>query len=149
MTTFGVAPLELPTFEDRAELSRADLVFYDVDHAGPSYVAHVFVDAPDATLATKRDAEHGYVGSYTVFGHGGCYGGEGHCDTTARFEDAFDRRLRHPLTPTVMTVGATGALRPALEDPEKTSIRVAVAIEPPEAAPRDPFTLVRLLTYVD
>jgi tyrosinase len=147
--SFRTAPLELPTFADRAHVSRADLVFYEVDHSGRSYVAHVFLDQPDATLATPRDAEHGYAGLWSVFGHGGCYGEHGHCDTKARTTDAFDRRLRHALTPTVKTLTATDALEPALLDPKRKKVTVTVVIEPEAAAPAAPFELVRLLTYVD
>ena len=35
MTTITSEPLELPELEDVEELSRADLVFYGVDHSGP------------------------------------------------------------------------------------------------------------------
>ena len=149
MSRFATAPLELPTFADRAEVTRADLVFYEVDHRGPSYVAHVFLGQPDADHETPRDVEHGYAGFYTVFGHGGCFGDEGHCDTHARFVDAFDRRPRHPLTPFVKTLTVTAALAPALLDPKRTKIAVTVVIEPERAAPAAPFELVRLLTYVD
>jgi tyrosinase len=149
MSSFSTAALELPTFAERADVTRADLVFYGVDHRGPSYVAHVFLDQADATVETPRDAAHGYAGFYTVFGHGGCYGDEGHCDTQARTVDAFDRRLRHPLTPFVTSLTVTDALEPALLDPKVKKVTVTVAIEPPAAAPAAPFELVRLLTYAD
>jgi hypothetical protein len=147
MTAFTTAALDLPTFAERDDVTRADLVFYEVDHAGPSYVGHVFLDRPEASAATARDAEHGYAGSFAVFGHGGCYGSEGHCATDARTTDAFDRRLRHPLTPYVKTVTVTDALAPALLDRRCTSITVTVVVEPADAADAPPFGLVRLLTY--
>jgi tyrosinase len=149
VSSFSTAPLELPTFADRADVTRADLVFYEVDHRGPSYVAHVFLGQPDASGDTPHDVEHGYAGFFTVFGHGGCFGDEGHCDAQARYVDAFDHRLRHPLTPFVKTLTVTDALEPALLDPKRTKIAVTVVIEPPTAAPAAPFELVRLLTYVD
>lgn len=147
MTVHSTAPLELPTFADRDDVTRADLVFYDVDHAGPSYVAHVFVDSPDATADTPRDVQNGYAGSFTVFGHGGCYGAEGHCMPDRRESDAFDLRLRHPLTPYVKTVTVTEALAPALLDASRTEVVVTVVVEPSEADAPAPFGLVRLLTY--
>jgi hypothetical protein len=143
-------PLELPTFADRGEVSRADLVFYGVDHSGPSYVGHVFLDRPRATLKTPRDSAHGYAGWYSVFGHGGCYGDEGHCAPDQRTVDVFDVRARHPLTPFTKTVIATDALQPLLLDPERTEIRVTVVVEArneAEAKASARFEYVRLLTY--
>src|SRR5659263_361990 len=50
------------------------------DHGGPSYEARVFFDTPDATADTPLERAAGYVGSFTVFGHGGCFSEHGHCD---------------------------------------------------------------------
>ena len=97
MNRFQSQPLDLPV--DRSEVVRADLILYGVDHSGPTYEARIFLDNPKATEETPRDAEAGYAGSYTVFGHGGCFGGEGHCALKERYSDDFDRRLPHPLTP--------------------------------------------------
>jgi hypothetical protein len=84
--------------------SRVDLIFYDVDHSGPSYEARVFADNPDAGIDTPRTPESGYLGAFTVFGHGGCYGDVGHCDIDQGTHDAFDVRPQHPLTPWTKTV---------------------------------------------
>ena len=137
-------PLELPTFADREDITRADLVFYGVDHSGPSYVAHVFLDQPRATEDTPRDVEHGYAGSFSVFGHGGCYGEEGHCAPEQRYTDAFDRRAPHPLTPQTKAVVATAALAPLLLDKAKTEVTVTVFTGVADVLR---FEYVRLLTY--
>ncbi|MEJ7792396.1 MAG: hypothetical protein WKF65_10545 [Gaiellaceae bacterium] len=85
------------------QTSRVDLIFYRVDHAGQSYEAHVFV-SDDATTDTPHDLEHGYVGSFTVFGHGGCYGDVDHCDIDQGTHDEYDVRPPHPLTPWTKTL---------------------------------------------
>lgn len=149
MTAFATEPLELPTFDDRREVTRADLIFYEVDHAGPSYLAHVFVGRRRATARTARDAAHGYAGAFSVFGHGGCAGEAGHCSVHGRSEDDFDLRMRHPLTPQTRALEVTEALAPALLDPKVSEVVVTVVVEPAEAVPETPFELVRLLTYVD
>ena len=148
-------PLDLPALEDGEEISRADVVFYDVDHSGPSFVAHVFVEAPDATADTPLDAEHGYAGSFTVFGHNGCYGDEGHCLPDNRYTDEFDRRLPHPLLGWTKTVIATDAIRRAVRDPAGTTVRLTVVpvvaeddVVPP-ASGEMAFSEVRLLVYED
>jgi tyrosinase len=108
MKRFQSEPLDLPT--DRADVKRADLIFYGVDHSGPTYEARVFLDNPRANSETPRTVEEGYAGSFTVFGHGGCFGGDNHCAPVDRHSDEFDRRPPHPLTPQTVAVTVTDAL---------------------------------------
>ncbi len=131
-----------------ASLPRADLVFYSVDHSGPSYEGRVFFNQPDADISTPRDLEHGYAGSFHVFGHGRCYGDEGHCDPHSRVTDEFDLRPTHPLTPWTLTVIVTEALR-HMQPAEVTVTVVAVDHSGKRAAPSDAlvFEHVRLLLY--
>ena len=153
MTTITSEPLELPELEDVDELSRADLVFYGVDHSGPSYEARVFLNNPKADADTERLPEHGYAGAYTVFGHNGCYGDDGHCLPDQRHRDEFDVRAPHPLRPLTVTVIATEAVRRALVAPEVRELTVTVVpVVPDDGLPKsgqDPlrFDYVRLLTY--
>ena len=91
------------------DYSRADLIFYGVDHSGPSYEARIFLNNPDADVDTPREVKDGYAGSFTIFGHDGCAGAEGHCDTGAREVDEFDLRAPHPLTPWTKAVEITEA----------------------------------------
>lgn len=93
-----------------AELSRVDLVFYGVDHSGDSYTARVFVNNARATVTTPMTAAAGYAGSFTVLGHGNCYGDDGHCEPRARTTDEFDRRAPHALEPQTKVVVITDAL---------------------------------------
>ena len=97
--------------------------------------------------------EHGYAGAFTVFGHAGCYGDEGHCLPDQRYTDAFDRRLPHPLRPLTRTVIATEAVRRAIADPGVSEVLVVVVAVMPEdeltAGHDEPlrYDSVRLLTY--
>jgi hypothetical protein len=59
---------------------RADLIFHGLDHSGASYEGRVFINNPNASSVTPDNTEEGYVGSFFVFGHGGCLGSESHCD---------------------------------------------------------------------
>lgn len=83
--------IPLPPISPRAK--GGDLIFYGIDPSRPSYEAHVFVNNRDADLDTTRDLYHGYVGSFTIFGHGRCAGDEGHCDRWAGPKDEFDFRV--------------------------------------------------------
>lgn len=102
--------------------SRADLVFDDVDHSGASFEARVFINNPKADASTPRTDEAGYAGSFHVFGHGGCFGDEGHCDVVPR--RALDPRPAHPLTPIRRTVIATDAVRRAMGSGDSATLTV-------------------------
>src|SRR5688500_12653932 len=97
---------EAPIFD------RADLIFHDVDHSGPSFTARVYVGNAQANVATPTTAEAGYAGCFTIFGHGGCVGtDDDHCNPKARTVDEFDQRMPHPLLPQTKVVAVTEALR--------------------------------------
>src|SRR4051812_48374972 len=91
--------LPFPGEPGAAAFSRADVVVTGVDHSGTSYEVRLFLNNPTATAATPRTDGNGYAGRFTVFGHGGCYGDEGHCDVPAASSDPTDLRPPHPLTP--------------------------------------------------
>lgn len=82
-----------------------------VDHARASFEVRLFLNHPDAGPDTPTDDEHGYAGSFFVFGHAGCAGDEGHCDVPAGPRRPFDLRPEHQLTPVTERVIITEALR--------------------------------------
>ena len=145
--------LELPELEDAKELSRADLVFYGVDHAARPTRRGVFINNPKADAETERVDEQGYAGSFAVFGHNGCFGDEGHCLPGQRATDEFDLRAPHPLRALTRTLIATDAIRRALIEPAVQEVTVTVvAVTPDDGFPKagpEPghFDYVRLLTY--
>jgi hypothetical protein len=75
----------------RGGYRRADVELHRVDLAVPSYEGRVFLDRPDADRDTPLDAEHGYLGSFFVFGKEECWGEDDeHCaEPTGR---PFDHR---------------------------------------------------------
>jgi hypothetical protein len=153
MNTVTSEPLELPEIGDVDEISRADLVFYGVDHSGPSYEARVYLNNARANAETERVLDNGYAGSFSVFGHNGCFGDDGHCLPDQRHTDEFDLRAPHPLRPLTMTVIATEAIRRALLSPDIREVSVTVvAVVPGDDFPKSSqeplrFDYVRLLTY--
>jgi hypothetical protein len=141
---FTTAPLELPTEE--AELSRADLIFYGIDHSKSSFECRIYFDAPDADATSRRD-HPGYVDSFFIFGHGGCFGDIGHCNVpTSR--DPFDLRPPHQLLPATRIVTVTERIR-ALIAAGATTTTVTVVAETAGDASNDvlAFDAVRLATY--
>lgn len=149
MGPFVSAPIPNPAAEGEPEFTRADLVFYGVDHSGPSFEARIFLNTPDAGLSTPRDLELGYAGSFTIFGHAGCAGDAGHCDVPTGPADPFDARPPHPLTRQTKTVIITEALR-RVADPDLTITIVPVRPGALDAELADSleFDEFRLLTYL-
>jgi len=110
MKRFISDPLAVPPPGEGYAWSSAELIVYGVDHLGPSYEVRVFLEAPDADVTTPLTPETGYAGGFTVFGHGGCFGDDGHCDPADRYVDEYDVRLPHQSLPQTKVVDVTAAL---------------------------------------
>jgi len=139
--------IELPNAGPGA-ISRADLVFYGVDHSSSSFCARIFLDKPDADATTPID-DPSYAGSFSIFGHGGCFGGPGHCDVKER-DEPFDLRPPHQLTPATRTVIVTDHIKRLLVEGSSDTFTVTVVAVVPGDESNDVLTLrhVRLLSYV-
>jgi hypothetical protein len=132
------------------DFSRADIEFDGLDHSGCSYEGRIFVNNEDADADTPTTAETGYAGSYYVFGHGGCFGDEGHCDVAPR--SPYDPRPPHGLWPIRKVVIATDAIRRAADAGPTMKVTVVPVITATtdkvpadEIVPR--FQLVTVLAY--
>ncbi|MGI9000479.1 MAG: hypothetical protein ACR2GH_02310 [Pseudonocardia sp.] len=115
-----------------APFTRADVVIIGVDHSETSFEVRLFLNNPAATADTPRTADGGYAGRFTVFGHGGCYGDNGHCDVPEPSTDPTDLRPEHPLTPLDTYVTVTDALQRTLaqDGALQTVTLVPVSITP-------------------
>lgn len=144
---FVSKPIDVVRPDPGAGIARADLVFYGIDHSGPSFEVRVFINAPKADADTPRDDPH-YAGSFHIFGHGGCFGDSGHCDVRSEPADAFDLRPPHQLVPATRAVIVTEALQRLVgADDEKLTVTVVAVV--PGAARHDvlQFDTLRLLSY--
>lgn len=90
-------PINLPAAITENKIYRADLEFIGLDHSGASYEGRVYLNNQAATHTTAKDIQLGYAGSIYIFGHGGCFGNEGHCVVKDR-NRRYDLRDSHPLT---------------------------------------------------
>lgn len=141
---------EIALDELGTDFSRADVEFEGLDHSGSTYEGRIFVNNPDADDSTETTLENGYAGSYFIFGHGGCFGDEGHCDVQPRAP--FDPRPPHPLWPTRKVVNATDAIRAATQAGSTMTITVVpIVLSTTEKVPEDEelpkFELVSVITY--
>jgi hypothetical protein len=141
---FTTDPIELPMAN--RPFDRADLIFYGLDHSGVSYEGQVFLDARGVG-ADADETHRAYVGSFFIFGHGGCFGDVGHCEIPTT-RDPFDLRPPHQLEPAVRILTVTDATR-ALMDRGVQAAKVTVNARTADrqAANVLAFDTVRLATY--
>ncbi|MGP0100627.1 MAG: hypothetical protein ACLPUT_03265 [Solirubrobacteraceae bacterium] len=150
MDHYQARDLELSPSTIAREFTRADLVFYGVDHRGPSFEALVFLNAPEATPDTPLDVADGFAGSFVIFGHGGCYGDVGHCEVPSAPRDPFDSRPPHGLTPQTKMVEITEAFKHPRCSGETLTVTVLPVVAGADGAKQADvlfFTGLRLLTY--
>lgn len=74
------------------DFKSADFEIGGIKHTGSTYEGLIYINNPDATPDTGKDEDAGYAGSFDVFGHGGCFGAEGHCDNREDERRRFDNR---------------------------------------------------------
>jgi tyrosinase len=140
-------PLPIPVDPD-APFKRLDLEFEGVEHDGSSFVALVYLNNEKASARTGRDETKGFAAGFTVFGHGVCWGDDGHCEVRRDPVSAFDRRAEHRLTPQNVTLDVTDAVK-ALGPVEEVRVTViAMSTGDPEAR-KDVlrFEALTLVTY--
>jgi len=108
---------------------RADLRLLGVDIKVPTYEGRVFINNTSANLDTPTDLEHGYVGSYGIFGHPDCLGDEGHCDVhTQRLK--FDV-IPYRLVPEDISITITDKLKSLAKQTSDFTVTICPIVCPP------------------
>jgi len=108
--TYTSRPVAIDFADPSHRLSSADLEIAGIYHGEASYEGRVYFNNPKADASTPRTLEHGYAGSFYIFGHGGCFGDVGHCEINGH-RDGFDLRDPSPLLPISKRVPVTDALK--------------------------------------
>jgi hypothetical protein len=125
-------PVELP--DPEVKFTRADLVFYGVDHSGSSFEAQI-------TLGDEP------AGAFWILGHGGCFGDVGHCDIPQQV-DRFDLRPPHQLLPATRVVTVTEPIQRLVAAGLREVPVTVVATTPGNRSNKVlEFDTVRLLSY--
>jgi hypothetical protein len=123
------APIPLNLGSRKAGFERADIEIYGIDQSGASFEGRVFLNNPEATLATPLSLEHGYAGSFHVYGYGiwpaDVASGPGG-------KPAASEGIRAPITKTVIS---TEAVRRAAAKSDQARVTVVPVF--PGNPPRD------------
>jgi hypothetical protein len=115
-------PISVYLNREENDFYQASIDFYGIDLSGPSYEGRVYVNNPKADEHTSLDEKSGYVGSYHIFGHNGCFGDEGHCEIPRR--RAYDSRSKSDVTPCFKTLDATRVIRKYIESGDQVVVTV-------------------------
>jgi hypothetical protein len=108
---------------------RGDLLLLGVHINVPTYEGRVFINNTKANSDTPTDLEHGYVGSYGIFGHPDCLGDAGHCDMRPqRFK--FDV-IPYRLAPENIAISITEKLKSMLSQTEDFTVTICPIVCPP------------------
>ena len=93
----------------RARHRKAEVRLSGIEPPPVSLLVRVFLNQPDADHETPTEGNDRYVGHFSLFGHGDCVGGPGHCAVPSADRRRFDLRPRPHTAPTNLRLDATDA----------------------------------------
>lgn len=125
--TYTSKPVRVDFAGPGHRLNRADLEISGIFHGEGSYEGRIFLNNPGADQNTPRTLEHGYAGSFHIFGHGGCFGDAGHCEVQGH-RDAYDFRAPHALTPAKKRVTITNALLKVAQGNQQATVTIVPVV---------------------
>jgi tyrosinase len=110
---FVSQPIAVP--EAARSFKRAEIRLHQVPQLLRSCFVRAFLNDPGANASTPIRGNPHYAGYISIFGHGACYGGPGHCDIPPAQPRRFDQRPRSHNTPRNHRIDVTAAARPLLD----------------------------------
>jgi tyrosinase len=108
---------------------RAEVRLHRIRQPKRSFLVRVFLNAPDADVSTRMEGNRHYAGHFTLFGHGPCIGGPGHCDPRPRTRP-FDTRPQQHNEPWDVRFDVTETVA-ALVAEDATDIDVTLVVVAP------------------
>jgi tyrosinase len=91
-----------------------------------SCFVRAFLNDPAANASTPIKGNPRFAGYISIFGHGACYGGPGHCDIPPAQARPFDQRGRSHNAPRNHRIDVTAAARRVLEGGGPVQITLVV-----------------------
>lgn len=109
----------------RSSFRQAEVRLHRVPQLPLSCFIRVFLNLPDANASTSIEDPH-YAGYLSIFGHGDCIGGPGHCELPPSRPRQYDQRPRHHNTPRNHRVNVTRTAQRLLEKASTLQITLVV-----------------------
>ncbi|MBR0848161.1 tyrosinase family protein [Bradyrhizobium diazoefficiens] len=113
VSRFVSQPITVP--QAARSFKRAEIRLHQVPQLMRSCFVRAFLNEPGADASTPIKGNPHYAGYISIFGHGACYGGPGHCDIPPAQKRPFDQRGRSHNTPRNHRIDVTAAAREALK----------------------------------
>jgi hypothetical protein len=143
MQRWSSEPIAVPSSVE--QIASAQLEFAGVRHDGPSFSFYAFLTAGEQPPEDAGREHPAFAAAMTVFAHGDCWGGAGHCDWKRGPVSDFDRRPEHHLTPQTLTLDVTERLK-ALGNPDRVIVTI-LASRPTDRDAEDVMRFERLSLY--
>ncbi|MDH2406373.1 tyrosinase family protein [Bradyrhizobium sp. SSUT18] len=124
VSRFVSQPITVP--QAARSFKRAEIRLHQVPQLTRSCFVRAFLNEPGADASTPIKGNPHYAGYISIFGHGACYGGPGHCDIPPPQPRRFDQRGRSHNTPRVHRIDVTAAARQALKKKGPLQITLVV-----------------------
>jgi len=105
---------------------KAEIRLHWVPQLLRSCFVRAFLNQPDADASTPLQGNPHFAGYMSVFGHGPCYGGPGHCDPPPPRPRDYDWRTRSHNTPRNHRIEVTKSAKTLLESTDKLQITLLV-----------------------
>jgi tyrosinase len=121
---FVSQPINLPDTV-RGSFQQAEVRLHRVPQLPRSCFIRVFLNLPDANASTSIEDPH-YAGYLSIFGHGDCIGGPGHCELPPSRPRQYDQRPRHHNTPRNHRVNVTRTAKRLLE--KATALQITLVV---------------------
>lgn len=123
----GVLPLPAETINKTALTTcrRVELRLHGVNQPEASLYIHAFVNEPNIGADTPTQENTAYAGYASLWGHGRCVGGPGHCAIPESEPNKFDLRAPNHNSKRNLTLDITQAVRAAMARGD-TSIQVTL-----------------------
>jgi len=113
VSRFVSQPIAVP--EAARSFRRAEIRLHQVPQLMRSCFVRAFLNDPGANASTPIRGNPHYAGYISIFGHGACYGGPGHCEIPPAQPRRFDQRPRSHNTPRNHRIDVTTAAKRQLE----------------------------------
>jgi tyrosinase len=105
---------------------RAEIRLHWVPQLMRSCFVRAFLNQPGADASTPVQNNPNFAGYLSIFGHGPCYGGPGHCDVPPPRSRDYDLRTRSHNTPRNHRIDVTKCAKKLLDGTNELQIKLLV-----------------------
>lgn len=116
----------IPIAESAKGFRRAEIRLHWVPQLMRSCFIRAFLNLPGADASTLVQNNPHFAGYLSIFGHGPCYGGPGHCDPPPPRPRDYDLRSRNHNTPRNHRIDVTKCAKKLLESAAELQITLLV-----------------------